>query len=109
MPAPAVITDEQIRDAGQVIVTAGRRVTGYSLREQLGGRGDPRRMLAVWQQTQPQRDMAPSDQPHTVAPPPLPPDLATHAAALRDRLVAEFDAVMATAWAVAQNRAAERL
>ena len=109
MPAPATITDEQIRDAGQVIVAAGRRVTGYSLREQLGGRGDPRRMLAVWQQTQPQRDMAPSDQPQTVAPPPLPPDLATHAAALRDRLAAEFDTVMATAWAVAQNRAAERL
>jgi hypothetical protein len=66
-------------------------------------------MLAVWQQTQPQRDIAPFDQPQTVAPPPLPLDLATHAAALRDRLTAEFDAVMAAAWAVAQNRAAERL
>jgi hypothetical protein len=109
MPAPATITDAQIHDAGQQIIATGRRVTGYSLREQLGGRGDPRRMLTVWQQTQPQRDIAPSDQPHTVAPPPLPLDLATHAAALRDRLAAEFDAVMATAWAVAQNRAAERL
>jgi hypothetical protein len=38
----------------------------------------------------------------------LPPDLATHAAALQDRLVAELDAVMTTAWAVARNRA-ERL
>jgi hypothetical protein len=36
--------------------------------------------------------------------PPLAPDLTTHATDLRDRLVAEFDT-----WAVAQNRAAERL
>jgi hypothetical protein len=93
MPAPATVTDVQIRDAGDQITAAGRRVTGYSLREQLGGRGDPRRMLAVWQQSQPQSDMAPSDQSQTVAPPPLPPDLATRAAASRDRLTAEFDAV----------------
>jgi hypothetical protein len=93
MFAPGTITDAQIRNAGDQIVGAGRRVTG--------SRGDPRRMLTVWQQTQPQRDMAPSDQPHTVAPPPLPPDLATHGAALRDRPGAEFDTVMATAWAVA--------
>jgi hypothetical protein len=73
MPAPASITDEQIRHSGQAIVAAGRRVTGYSLREQLGGRRDPRRMLAVWQQSQQQHDLASSDQPQTVAPPPLPP------------------------------------
>jgi hypothetical protein len=58
MPAPATITDKQIRDSGQAIVAAGRRVTGYSLREQLGSRGDPRRMLAVWQQSQQQCDLA---------------------------------------------------
>jgi colicin import membrane protein len=76
MSAPATITDEQICDAGQQIITAGRRVTGYGLRERLGGWGDPRCMLAVWQQTQPQRDMTPSDEPQAAAPPPLPPDLA---------------------------------
>ena len=32
MPAPAPITDAQIRDAGDQIIAAGRRVTGYSLR-----------------------------------------------------------------------------
>jgi Plasmid replication region DNA-binding N-term len=51
MPAPATVTDEQIRDAGRDIAAGGRRVTGYSLRAQLGGRGEPRRLMAVWQQS----------------------------------------------------------
>jgi hypothetical protein len=54
----------------------------WRLREQLGGHGDPRRVLAVWQQSQPQHDMASSDQLQIVAPPPLPLNLATHAAGL---------------------------
>jgi hypothetical protein len=83
MAAPATVTDEQIRDAGRDIASAGRRVTGYSLRAQLGGRGDPRGLLAVWEQAREQRDPAPVDQPSAVA---LPPDLAAQAAALRDRL-----------------------
>lgn len=109
MPAPATVTDEQIRDAGQEIVAAGRRVSGYSLRAQLGGRGEPRRLMAVWEQTRPQRDPAPADQMPTVTAPPLPPDLAAHAATLRERLTAEFDATIAAAWVAAERRAAERL
>src|ERR1700693_1034840 len=91
VPAPATITDEQIRDAAQAIIADGRRVTGYSLRAQLGGRGDPRRLVAVWEQTQQQRNPPPSDQPPAAAAPPLPPDLAAHAATLRERLTAEFE------------------
>lgn len=49
MPAPVTITDEQIHVAGQHIAAAGRRVTAYNLRAELGGRGEPRRLMAVWQ------------------------------------------------------------
>jgi colicin import membrane protein len=108
MPAPATVTDEQIRDAGQDIIAAGRRVSGYSLRAQLGGRGEPRRLMAVWQQTRPQPP-APADQMPAVAAPPLPPDLAAYAATLRERLTAEFDVTIAAAWVAAERRAAERL
>jgi hypothetical protein len=45
-------------------------VTAYSLRAQLGGRGEPRRLMAVWQQIQPHRDAAPADQPQALAAPP---------------------------------------
>jgi hypothetical protein len=81
MPAPATITDAQIHDAAQQIIAAGRP-RDWPLREQLGGHGDPRRVLAVWQQSQPQHDMASSDQLQIVAPPPLPLNLATHAVGL---------------------------
>jgi hypothetical protein len=110
MPAPATITDEQIRAAGQDIVAAGRRVTAYSLRAQLSGRGEPRRLMSVWEQMQPHRGAMQVDhQPQAVAAPPLSPDLAAQAALLRDRLTAEFDGAMATAWAAAERRAADRL
>lgn len=107
--APATVTDEQIREAGRDIAAAGRRVSGYSLRAQLGGRGEPRRLMAVWEQTRQQQDTTPADQAAAIAAPPLPPDLATQAATLRDRLTAEFDAAIATAWLAAERRAAERL
>jgi colicin import membrane protein len=109
MPAPPTVTDDQIRDAGRDIASAGRRVTGYSLRAQLGGRGEPRRLMAVWEQAREQPDPAPTNQPPQVAAPPLPPDLATQATALRARLAAEFDAAIAAAWIAAERRAAERL
>jgi hypothetical protein len=88
----------------------GRRPTGDRLlpRAQLGGRGEPRRLMAVWEQMQPHRDAMPVDhQPQTVAAPPLPPDLAAQAALLRDRLAAECDGAMATAWAAAERLGGE--
>jgi Plasmid replication region DNA-binding N-term len=109
MPAPATVTDEQIRDAGQEIIADGRRVSAYSLRAQLGGRGDPRRLITVWEQIQQQRDPAPIDQPQAVAARSLPPDIAAQATMLRERLAAEFDAAIAAAWLAAERRAAERL
>lgn len=106
MPAPATVSDEQIHDAAQHIIAGGRRVTGYSLRAQLGGRGEPRRLMAVWEQNRQQHDPSPADQPPAVAAPPLPPDLAAQAATLRDRLTADFDAAMAAAWIAAERRRA---
>ena len=47
MPAPATVTDEQIRDAGQEIMAGGRRVSGYSLRAQLGAEGPSVRKRTV--------------------------------------------------------------
>ena len=44
---PAVNTDEEIIEAGKRIQDQDRKVTGYGLRNELGG-GDQKRLLAVW-------------------------------------------------------------
>jgi len=44
---PAVYTDEEIIEAGKRIQDQDRKVTGYGLRNELGG-GDQKRLLAVW-------------------------------------------------------------
>ena len=44
---PAVHTDEEIIEAGKRIQDQDRKVTGYGLRNELGG-GDQKRLLAVW-------------------------------------------------------------
>lgn len=48
MARPAEISDGEITDAGQSLLAAGKRVTGYALRIALGDRGNPNRLKAVW-------------------------------------------------------------
>lgn len=44
---PAEVSDEQIIEAGLALKAAGRNVTGFALRQRIGG-GNPTRLRAVW-------------------------------------------------------------
>ncbi|MFT0635581.1 DNA-binding protein, partial [Pseudomonas sihuiensis] len=44
---PAEFTPEQIIEAGQALQAAGRNVTGFALRQRVGG-GNPNRLKQVW-------------------------------------------------------------
>ncbi|TKD34371.1 DNA-binding protein [Azotobacter chroococcum] len=46
---PAEVTTEQIIEAGQALQAAGRNVTGFALRQRLGG-GNVNRLKAVWEE-----------------------------------------------------------
>lgn len=47
MTRPTEFKDEQIIDAGQKLVDQNQRVTGFALRNLVGG-GNPKRLIAVW-------------------------------------------------------------
>nr|WP_294553971.1 hypothetical protein [uncultured Rhodopila sp.] len=108
MAATVTVSAEEIGRAGEAVLAQNRPVTGYSLRMQLGNRGDPKRLMAVWEQTRP-NVAAPADQLTEASVAPLPPDLAARAAALGDQLAASIRDAIATAWTAAERRAAERL
>src|SRR5574337_1231984 len=44
---PVEVSNEQIIEAGQALKAAGRNVTGFALRQRIGG-GNPTRLRAVW-------------------------------------------------------------
>jgi chromosome segregation ATPase len=46
---PPEISDEAIIRAGEALQAEGRRITGFALRQRIGG-GNPARLLQVWQQ-----------------------------------------------------------
>ncbi len=45
---PTEVTDAEINEAGERLMAAGKRVSGWTLRAALGNRGKPDRLLAVW-------------------------------------------------------------
>lgn len=49
MARTAEFTDEQIVDAGKQLKQSGKRITGFGLRNLVGG-GNPQRLLEVWEQ-----------------------------------------------------------
>ena len=57
----ATVSAEEIGKSGEAVLAQNRPVTGYSLRMQLGNRGDPKQLMAVWEQTRP-NVAAPADQ-----------------------------------------------
>ena len=83
---PVEFTTESIIEAGQSLQTAGRNITGFALRQKVGG-GNPTRLKQVW-------DEHASSQVATVAEPvaELPEDVAEAVAnvskSLSDRLAA---------------------
>jgi len=104
--ATVTVTADEIDRAGKALLAANRAVSGYSLRVELGNRGDPRRLIAVWEQAR-QGGAAPADQPEALVT--LPPDLDAQATALCDQLAAGVRAAITGAWTAAERRAAERL
>ncbi|MEZ4128564.1 DNA-binding protein, partial [Salmonella enterica] len=44
---PAEFTQEQIIEAGEQLQAAGRNITGFALRQKVGG-GNPSRLKQVW-------------------------------------------------------------
>lgn len=44
---PVEFTAEQIVEAGQALQVAGRNITGFALRQKVGG-GNPSRLKQVW-------------------------------------------------------------
>ena len=83
---PAEFTPESIIEAGQALQAAGRNITGFALRQRVGG-GNPSRLKQIW-------DEHANSQAATVAEPvaELPEDVAEAVAsvskALADRLAA---------------------
>lgn len=47
---PVEVTDDEIIEAGKALLAArpGQRITGFGLRQHLGGRGTQKRLYAVW-------------------------------------------------------------
>lgn len=43
------VSDKAIIVAGQALIEAGRRVTGFALRKGVGNKGDPKRLHRVWE------------------------------------------------------------
>jgi chromosome segregation ATPase len=91
---PPEVTDKAIIAAGEALQAEGRRITGFALRQRIGG-GNPARLLQVWQE-----HLSRSTQP-----PELPPELAdalvhvTEAAKqqLRDALSSLYSRIAADA------------
>jgi chromosome segregation ATPase len=65
---PADFTDEMIIEAGKRLTEQGRKVTGYGLRNELGG-GESKRLISVWKRS------ADQDAVETLPETELPPEL----------------------------------
>ncbi len=55
---PAAITDQQVIEIGKRIEEAGKRVTGYSIRSALGGKGRTDRYNTIWTEYQNQKSQS---------------------------------------------------
>ena len=107
MAAPATVTLDDVLDAAREIVARGRVVNGGSLRQQIG-RGDPRRLFALWEQSK--ADAPPETTDRAVAPAvTLPPALIEQETALQGRISAELSAAIIAAWSLAERTANDRL
>lgn len=58
---PATFTDDQIIDAGKFLLENGRSITGFALRQKIGG-GNPNRLKQVWDEHLAKRDIGSSEE-----------------------------------------------
>lgn len=106
MPAPVVVTDEAIIEAGRAMFAQGRRVTGWTLRGVLNA-GNAARLGEVWAAHLAAFPFAePEAMPPLVL---LPAVLEEQASSLRDRLCADLSALVLTTWQTAERTASERV
>ena len=90
---PPEVSVDVILAAGKRLVAEGKPITGWRLRQAVGDRGKPERLLAVWK-AELARDEDPAP-PADVEPTILPPVVAEEAAQARTALATNFDTVVA--------------
>ena len=106
MPAAATVTTAEISAAGHALITVGKGVTGGGLRAQIG-RGDPRRLMNIWEQLEPPPSVPADDAAQPVVN--LPPALAEQETGSLAKLATELSTAISGAWVLAERLAAERL
>lgn len=90
---PALVTDLEVVEAGRRVRARGEEINGWSIRREVGDRGNPRRLLAVWTaqgDTTPPVQAEPAD---TIS---LPAPLLELLAAARTTLTTELDTIVRT-------------
>lgn len=102
---PAEYTDEEILEAAQKLIETGRRVTGFALRERVGG-GNPTRLKQVWDEHIAQQSAA-ANEPVIDLPVEVAEDLAKVSKALTDQLLALASSLNGKAVKAAERRVAE--
>jgi len=83
---PVEFTPEQIIEAGQALQGAGRNITGFALRQKVGG-GNPARLKQVWDEHQAGQAVA-TIEPVAELPVEVADEVAAVAKALTDRIAA---------------------
>lgn len=99
---PADVTKDQIIDAGAVLRAAGRNITGFALRQKIGG-GNPARLKQIWDEHVTSDGAAPAA-PAPELPPEIAERVATHGRELAERLTALAAELNADAIAAAERR-----
>ncbi len=99
---PADVTKDQIIDAGTVLRAAGRNITGFALRQKIGG-GNPARLKQLWDE-----HVASDGAVHSAPTPELPAEIAERVASygreLAERLTALATELNADAISTAERR-----
>ena len=93
---PADVSTSEILDAGRHLLDVGKKVSGFSLRQAVGNRGNPNRLMEVWQnETRTGSDATSSAEALPIV---LPPGIAEMADQARAALTAQFDAILQTVY-----------
>src|SRR4051812_40594659 len=87
---PALVTDAEVVEAARRIRARGEEINGWSIRREVGDRGNTRRLLAIWKE---QGDAAPPTKAKEVTGD-LPAPLLELVAAGRTTLLTELDTIV---------------
>lgn len=90
---PALVTDVEVVEAARRVRARGEEINGWSIRREVGDRGNPRRLLAVWTAKGDVTPLAQAEPADTVS---LPAPLLELLAAARVTLGTELDTIVRT-------------